>query len=141
EEGFIHIRRADELVPAWHLSGPVGALVPRMKEKSPRLSGSSSTRARKSKGIPQIDLHAERLSHIPPGVLPGEILKYQLRALEMFIRRMKQTRTSKFLVIHGKGTGKLRKAAIRAVRKAGYRVYDAGFDEMGGGAFFAEHEF
>lgn len=55
-----------------------------------------------------IDLHADKLGHIPSDTSPVEILDIQLRAFENFYEQALLHHLPQITVIHGIGTGKLK---------------------------------
>ncbi|NPA43582.1 MAG: Smr/MutS family protein [Chlorobi bacterium] len=135
EDGFEHHCRPDELVPAAlppQILMEMGKAVHKESPDSFQRKYSNSTPK-----IPIIDLHFEKITgkHTPE---PGQhALEIQMDYLRKFLKKAKKARWRQFTVIHGKGSGILRKAAIREVRKAGYDIQDLRFDEQGGGGFRA----
>jgi hypothetical protein len=86
-------------------------------------------------GIPEIDLHLERLidhtGHIPR----DHALSFQLQKLEHFIADCRAQKIREFVVIHGVGKGILSAEVKRVLREHGDLEYaPASYDEYAYGA-------
>jgi DNA-nicking Smr family endonuclease len=100
------------------------------------LSGEDESYSRKKKNrpgktYPEVDLHREKISSIPAHAPPGLILRFQLEHLENFVRKMQKSGIKKFVVIHGKGSGKLASEVKKLLKRKGYNVYPYSFYNEG----------
>ncbi len=86
---------------------------------------------RYEKKLPVVDLHKDKIPVLPGLVQSNEILTYQLRYLKQFIASMQKRNQKKFIVIHGKGTGKLKAEVIKILRQKNYTAYDAPYNKFG----------
>ncbi len=137
EHGFSHTYDASQLVKKQTIPCqlPMKTIEGKYKETSQTLTKSKRTTSK----LPVVDLHKEKITGMPAMVHPGEILHYQLLHLKHFLNEMKRKRIKKFIVVHGKGSGKLKAEAQKLVRKEGYTTYDAPYHRFGfQGAFTAE---
>ena len=137
DEGFEYVYSASRLVKKENFLPPFspGKYVAVQKGD---MQAARERAPEKKNTVPEIDLHAGKIPHLPAGLHPSEILPYQLRHLQHFIQSARKKQLPKFIVIHGEGTGKLRREALKLVRKAGYITYDAPYFRYGKGAFVAE---
>jgi dsDNA-specific endonuclease/ATPase MutS2 len=87
----------------------------------------------------EIDLHIENLLDDHRGMSNFEIVNYQLKAMEKFVRKAQNNRVRKVTIIHGVGEGVLRNEVRRWLKKSpGTLFYDADYTNYGQGATVVE---
>jgi len=87
------------------------------------------------KGTLEIDIHFEKIFHGKARMNDAEKLIYQLRFFEEKLNEAITEGYERFVVIHGKGTGRLRKEIIKIAREEyGLRYEDTVHDKYAGGA-------
>lgn len=93
-----------------------------------------SSKLRTSK-LPEIDLHLEKYQITTNNMTNGEILHFQLRKADEFVRKMLAKGTMSFVIIHGVGEGVLR-SEIRSLlsKYTGVQTSDADYAKYGQGA-------
>ncbi len=129
DEGFVYTYPKDELAVESF------SLWPDRVEIKDRKTG---RKQRGKSGIPELDLHAEKLGIRFDILLPGEILEEQLYRLKRFLEEAERKRWRKIIIIHGVGTGKLRSEVQEILRKKGWFFYDSPYHLYGQGALTAE---
>ncbi len=83
-----------------------------------------------------LDLHAEK---IPPRYFyHRSVLEGQIKYLRDQLKKMKTGQIGKWIIIHGEGSGKLKKEVLKILRSEGYEVYEASYRHYGKGATIAE---
>lgn len=87
------------------------------------------------KGTLEIDIHFEKIYQKRDRMNDAEKLRYQLRFFEEKLNEAITEGYERFVVIHGKGTGRLRKEIIKIAREEyGLRYEDTIHDKYAGGA-------
>ena len=138
QEGFSYTYPAHRLIKKENFLSPSflpGKYVTFQKEESQK---HHNPPPHKKNPIPEIDLHANKIPGLPTLIPPSEILTYQLKHLQYFLDIARKKQIRKFIIIHGEGSGKLKKKALALVHKAGFITYDASYLHYGKGAFIAE---
>jgi hypothetical protein len=87
------------------------------------------------KGTLEIDIHFEKINQSRDRMNDAEKLSYQLRFFEEKLNEAITEGYERLVVIHGKGTGRLRKEIIKIAREEyGLRYEDTVHDKYAGGA-------
>ncbi|MCX8080142.1 MAG: DUF2027 domain-containing protein [Bacteroidia bacterium] len=113
-------------------------ILKKLKEKA--FSGFESpvegkTRLVTKKGIMEIDLHSEKLGIQKKKLNDFEILNYQLSFFEQKLNEAITQGYEKLVVIHGKGSGRLKQEVLRITREIyGLRYEENRHDHYAGGA-------
>ena len=126
EFGFDNWHRAEELVPLMQVSD---------KELFASLSNKEGESQKKDKLFskpPQeewkIDLHLENLVDSHRDMTNHEIVTLQLRHFKSYLQKVRNARIHQFIVVHGKGTGKLKSEIQDLVRDInGAEMFDADY--------------
>ncbi|MCO4815022.1 MAG: Smr/MutS family protein [Flavobacteriales bacterium] len=98
-------------------------------------SNAVGSERKRSKSLPEINLHIEELTESHQGLSNYEIISRQMLAFKRFYDISKSRKQRKIIVIHGVGEGVLRHE-VRAFLNGenGIEYYDADYTEYGQGA-------
>jgi dsDNA-specific endonuclease/ATPase MutS2 len=98
---------------------------------------SNTSRKKSSKAIvlPEIDLHLEQYQLATKNLTNAEILFFQLRKADEFVRKMIDRGITRFVIIHGVGEGVLRsEIRLLLTKYSGVQTADADSSKYGQGA-------
>lgn len=138
EDGFSHEYPYTELAVIHHTDfGEV-------RNKDIQKIKSEGYKSQKHKGVTtlEIDLHIENLRESTDGLSNHDIVLIQVREFQKFLKEVERQKARKAVIIHGKGTGKLRNE-IRVILAgiSGCEFYDGDFAQNGIGATIAEFKY
>jgi hypothetical protein len=127
EFGFDHEHDKKDLLPANALE--VGEV--NVKDSRPQVNGVSAQQVDRL----LIDLHAHELIENTRGMSKYEILNHQIQKAKDIIAEARRRKVLKVLIIHGKGTGRLKDEVHQMLGKmGGLEFYFADFADGGYGA-------
>ena len=98
-------------------------------------SNVAGSERKRSKSLPEINLHIEELTDSHQGLSNYEIISHQMTAFKRFYDISKSRKQRKIIVIHGIGEGVLRHEVRTFLNgEDGVEYYDADYTEYGQGA-------
>tara|TARA_B110000285_G_scaffold111291_1_gene126335 strand:- start:3243 stop:3785 length:543 start_codon:yes stop_codon:yes gene_type:complete len=98
-------------------------------------SNVAGSERKRSKSLPEINLHIEELTETHRGLSNYEIISHQMTAFKRFYDISKSRKQRKIIVIHGVGEGVLRHEVRSFLNgEEGVEYYDADYTEYGQGA-------
>ncbi|MDC1403799.1 hypothetical protein N8328_05280 [Crocinitomicaceae bacterium] len=126
EFGFDNWHSAEELVPLMQVSDKeLFASTSNKEGESPKKDKLFS---KPPKEEWKIDLHLENLLDSHREMTNHEIVTLQLRYFKNFLQKARNARIPQFIVVHGKGTGKLKSEIQNLVRDIkGAEMFDADY--------------
>jgi len=125
--GFEHAYQTHELIPHQHLE--VGHVS--IKDEKPKTSQPPAQQVDRL----IIDLHSHELIESTAGWTKYDILNYQLDKARQTVSEARRRKVAKVLIIHGKGSGRLKDEVHHMLsRLGGLNYYFADFADGGYGA-------
>jgi len=106
EFGFDNWHLAEELVPLMQISDK--ELFASISDKEGEMPKKDKLFSKVPKEEWKIDLHLENLVDSQGDMTNHEIVTLQLRHFKIFLQKVREARIQQFIVVHGKGTGKLK---------------------------------
>ena len=94
-----------------------------------------TTSPKRSKKIPELDLHIHELTDSSAHMTDFDMLQLQLRTAENRLKKAIENKEKRLVFIHGKGKGRLKsELSVLFSRYKEVSYYDADFSEYGFGA-------
>ena len=112
------------------------AMIEKKDARRERIQPVKKKQGRNEGEIIEVDLHIDELLDSTTGLLPVDILNYQLEKFHEVMNENLKKRGQKIVFIHGKGNGVLKNEILKELKSKYKTVYyqDASFREYGYGA-------
>ena len=137
EDGFLHAYKKEQVVK---ITGPLEVdplEIDRVayKKFANSKNDERSTSPKRTKKIPELDLHIHELTDSSAHMTDFDMLQLQLRTAENRLKKAIENKEKRLVFIHGKGKGRLKsELSVLFSRYKEVSYYDADFGEYGFGA-------
>lgn len=135
--GFVYAYGLHEVMPErlMEMGGVDAEAVGRLKGDAPCVAGSDRSSGARRKERLILDLHSHELLESTAGMSKYDILKYQLEKTVQVLAEAQRSKISRVLIVHGKGSGRLRDEVHGILSKRrNLEYYFADLSEGGHGA-------
>jgi len=137
EDGFLHAYKKEQVVKVTEPLevNPIEIDRRAYKKFEVKTNDVRTTSPKRSKKIPEIDLHIHELTDSSANMTDFDMLQMQLRTAENRLKKAIENKEKRLVFIHGKGKGRLKKElSLLFSRYNEVSYYDADFREYGFGA-------